>query len=392
MQNFMQNLVDAYNYSLGYLESMLHVLPPTAQDYIIATIIFMFFMFLRKIFTTYIFNLVLKLFQKTTTEVDQKALLSFEGPLRVFFVVLGIYAALVYLPLEESQQQLFTKLFRTTIIILITWGLYNLQDIHSVIFKKFQEKLNVEVDKILFPFVSKFLRIVTILIALTIIAQEWDYDINGLIAGLGLGGLAFALAAQNTLSNFFGGMVIITDKPFSIGDWIKTPSVEGTVEDINIRSTRIRTFADAITTVPNSTLANEPIINWSRMGKRRVTFNLGVTYTTPKDKLEKCIAKIKVMLEEHPEIHKQTIFVRFNDYGESSLDIFLYFFTVTTNWGEFLRVKEDVNFKIMEILENEGVSVAFPSRSIYFENQLPVDKAERGMLETADVNIDKGKS
>jgi len=143
--------------------------------------------------------------------------------------------------------------------------------------------------------------------------------------------------------------------------------VEGTVEDITFRSTKIRTFAQALVTVPNSSLANEPITNWSRMGKRRITFHLGVTYSTTRDKLEKCVKSIRKMLEEHPGIHKETIFVNFERFNDSSLDIFMYFFTNTTNWGEYLNVREDVNFRIMEILEQEGVSVAFPSRSIYIE-------------------------
>lgn len=376
-------MADTYNYYLSFLEGMLQVLPPPAQDYIISAVIFLLFMLLRNLFTNYIFNLILKFFSKTNIEVVKKILLAFEGPMRVFFVVLGIYVALAYLPLTEAQHQLFHRLFRTAIIILITWSLYNLQDINSVLFEKLQNRFHVEVDKILLPFISKTLRIITVLLAITIVAQEWDYDINGLIAGLGLGGLAFALAAQNTLANLFGGVVIITDRPFTIGDWIETPTVEGTVEDINFRSTKIRTFAHALTTVPNSTLANEAIINWSRMGKRRITFNLGVAYTTPRDKLENCVAQIRAMLEEHPEVHKETIFVRFDSFGESSLDIFLYFFTVTTNWGEFLSVKEDVNFKIMQILDNEGVSVALPSRSLFYDNK--VKEGESKAVEVAEV-------
>lgn len=205
--------------------------------------------------------------------------------------------------------------------------------------------------------------------------QEWGYDVKGFITGLGLGGLAFALAAQDTLSNIFAGVVIITDKPFSIGDWIKTPDVEGTVEDINFRNTRIRTFSQALVTVPNAKLTSSTITNWSKMGKRRVTFNLGVTYGTSREKLEICVKEIKNMLEKHPDIHKETINVTFDSFGSSSLDIFLYFFTNTTNWSEFMKIKEDVNFKILCILEKEDVSVAFPSRSIYIERPPGKDSA-----------------
>ncbi len=136
---------------------------------------------------------------------------------------------------------------------------------------------------------------------------------------------------------FFGGVVIITDKPFSIGDWIESSSVEGVVEDINFRSTKVRTFAQALVTVPNSVLANEAITNWTKMGRRQISFKLGVTYSTPKEKLDKCITEIREMLKNHSDIHPQTIFVNFDGFNDSSLDIFLYFFTKSTDWGEFFK-------------------------------------------------------
>jgi MscS family membrane protein len=201
------------------------------------------------------------------------------------------------------------------------------------------------------------------------IAEEWGFNINGFIAGLGLGGLAFALAAKETVSNLFGGIVIVTEKPFTIGDWIKTPSVEGTVEDITFRSTKIRTFAQALVTVPNSTLANEPIINWSKMGKRQITFHLGVTYSTSREQLQTIARRIELMLIEHKEIHNDTIIVRFDRFNESSLDIYLYFFTNVTSFADYLSIKEDVNFRIMAILEEEGVNMAFPTRTLVVQSE-----------------------
>lgn len=365
------------NYLSSYFQSLFNSLLSISDNIIIAIVIFLFFLLLRKIFTSYIFGLALKLFSKKNIGLGQKILVSFNSPMQSFFVILGIYAALGCLELNINQQIMVTKLFRSIIIGLITWGLYNLQDVNSIIFKKIQEKAKIKIDQILFPFLSKSLRIITVLLAFTIIAQEWNYDINGLIAGLGLGGLAFALAAKDSLANIFGGMVIILDKPFSLGDSIKTPSVEGTVEDLNFRSTKVRTFDQALVTVPNSTLANESIVNWSKRGKRQITFNLGVNHTTSRDKLEKCVEKMRLLLENHPEVHKETIFVTLDNFGESSLNIFLYFFTNTIIWGEYLRVKEDINFKILQILEEEGVDLAFPSRSLYFENLLPGDKSSQ---------------
>jgi MscS family membrane protein len=342
-------------------------------DIAVAAAIFLAFLLLRKLFTRFVFKIILRLASKTKTEVDDHILRAFESPFRALVVIVGIYASLAYLPLTAHQDLLLVKFLRLGLIVLTTWGLYNLADNYS--FETIGRKFAF--DRTLTSFLAKILRFVIIALAVSVIVQELGYNINGLIAGLGLGGLAFALAAKDTLANIFGGVIIIVDKPFSVGDWIYTPSVEGTVEEVSLRSTKVRTFANALVTVPNSELVNQPITNWSRMKKRRITFHLGVTYTTPQDKLKKCVQTIRSMLETHPDIHQETIFVRFDRFGDSSLDIFLYFFTNTTVWSEYLAVKEEINFKILEILEREGVSVAFPSRSIYFETPLQYDSGHR---------------
>lgn len=335
----------------------------------IALLIFLFFLVLRKVFTRYIFRLLLKWVQKTNTELFEYALKAFERPLRMFFLLLGLYAASQYLPLSIEVNVVIAKIFSSAVIILIAWGFFLLSDSSSAWIEKLIEKYNLTFDRLLIPFFSKVIRTVVVVVAVSIVMGAWGYNINSLVAGLGLGGLAFALAAKDSLSNIFGGIVIITERSFSKGDWIETPSVEGTVEEITFRSTRVRTFAQALVTIPNSTLANEPITNWSRMGKRRINFHLGVNYSTPGDKLETVVNRIREMLQNHPEIHPETILVYFDRFNDSSLDIFLYFFTKTTNWAEWLRVKQDCNIKIMQIIEEEGVDIAFPSRNIYLETK-----------------------
>lgn len=332
--------------------------------------IFLAVFFLRKYLVRRLMGFIFRLTSKTKTELDNYLVISLEQPARLLFIVLGVYLALVYLPLSADTDILLSRLFRSALIIIAAFGLFNMAGKYGIFADEMENFMKFKVDKILIPFLSKVLKFIIIVLAASVLLQEWDYDIDGFIAGLGLGGLAFALAAQQTLANLFGGIVIITDKPFSIGDWILTPSVEGTVEDINFRSTKIRTFAEAIVTVPNSTLANEAITNWSRMGKRQITFTLRINYNTPKEKLEVCLEKIRNMLKNHPGIHPQTIFVSFDSFGESSLNIFLYFFTRTTVWGEFLAVKEEINLRIMAILEEVGVSIPLPSTSVYFENEL----------------------
>lgn len=250
-------MTDSFASLIGLANSLLYNLKEVA----VALLIFSLFMVLTKFITGYIFNLILKYSLKRNTMLDKDLLLASEDPLRFFFIALGLYATLIYLPLSPAQDLLAAKVFRSVIIVLMALGLYKLVDANSVIFKKIQSTFDIELDQILIPFLSNFLKIIIVFFAFTIIAQEYNYDINGLIAGLGLGGLAIALAAKDGLANIFGGIVIILDKPFSIGDWISTSSVEGTVEEITFRSTKVRTFAQALVTVPNSTLANEAITN-----------------------------------------------------------------------------------------------------------------------------------
>jgi len=350
------------------LQSFLSIEPVFLKFFILALLVFFFFLATKRFFTEVIFKLILKVFSHSHLALAENILFSFKKPMQFFFVIMGLYFAVNCFPISLQNQLILSKLFRTALIFLITWGLYDLSEVNSVLFKKIQERANLQLDKILFSFISKFIKVILVLITITIIAQEWDYDINGLIAGLGLGGLAFALAAQDSLSNIFGGIVIVFDKPFSIGDWIKTPSVEGTVEELGFRSAKIRTFDQSLVTVPNSTLAKESINNRSKRGKRQITFDLRIATTTPKEKIEKCISRIKAMLKQHPGVHQETIFVNFDSFGEDSLIIFMYFFTITTVWGEFLQVKEDINLKVMEIFEEEGVTIALPSRKIIYEN------------------------
>ncbi|MFD2657295.1 mechanosensitive ion channel family protein [Gracilibacillus thailandensis] len=324
---------------------------------------------LRKLFIKYIFYLLLKIAKKGKSDFFNYVLTAFEKPLRMLIMIIGVYIAIGYFPYINQENELFDKVISVSFIIVITWGLYNLSSSSSLLFMKINDSFNFEIDQILIPFLSKAVRVIIIAISFSIIAQEFDYEVSGFVAGLGLGGLAFALAAQEVIKNLFGGVVIITEKPFSIGDWIQSPSIEGIVEDISFRSTIIRTFADSVITIPNATLSNEPITNWSQMGKRRIFFNLGVEYGTSKEQLEEVIKQIRAYLENNEDIHPETIFVRFSEYNDSSLDIMLYFFTNTIVWEEYLKIKEEVNFKIMEILEEQNVSVAFPSRSLYLAQE-----------------------
>ncbi|MFD3158673.1 mechanosensitive ion channel family protein [Haloimpatiens sp. FM7330] len=356
----------------------------------IAILIFLFFILLRKFFTKYIFKLILKILSRTKTKLNTKMFLAFQKPLNLFFIVLGLYTSIVYLRIKILGSKYIASVFlqnffSSAVIILIAWGCYNLTNTSSVLFEKMQKKFDINMDKILFPFIAKVIRFIIVAFAAIIVIEKWGYDIQGFIAGLGLGGLAFALAAKDTAANIVGGIIILLDKPFNIGDWIKTTSVEGTIEDISFRSTKIRNFEKGLVTVPNSTLANEPITNWSRRGNRRINFNIGVTYDTPSYKIKKCVEEMKEMLKKHEDVSKETILVNFNKFNDSSLDILLYFFVNTSELAKYLEIKENINFKIMEIFEKEQVSMAFPSTSIYVETPINV----KGNINEKNKFIDK---
>lgn len=343
----------------------------------IAIGVFALFALLKKIFAKYVFKIILRLVNKTKFDADTKIVAAFEKPVTNFFGVLGFYFAFKILTMAYNIINIPTidKVFSSVVIILISWGAYNLTEESSVLFEKMHKAYDIKVDKILFPFISKILRFIIIALAINVIADIWSIPIQGFITGLGLGGLAFALAAKDAAANIIAGIFIILDKPFTIGDWVSIDTLEGTIESISFRTTKIRTFDEAIITVPNSKLANEPLTNFSRRGKRRITFNLGVTYGTSSEKLQSCVDNIRNMIENHPQVNKETIFVNFDKFSASSLDIFIYFFADTTALAEYLKIKENINFNIIGILEQLGVSMAFPSTSIYVET-LPNEEEE----------------
>lgn len=346
---------------------------------LIAIGILLLFLLLRKVFITYVYAIVLKVSRKSPTELFTYVLTAFEKPFQYIFVIIGVYVAVDYFPYMNQSNELFIQIIRSGLVFSIAVGLYQLADQTSVLFTKINDRGKVYLDNIISSFLSKILRFVVVAIAVAIIADIFGYNVNGFVAGLGLGGLAFALAAQDALTNLFGGFVIVTEKPFTIDDWVSSPSVEGIVEDISFRSTKIRTFDDALVSVPNATLVNEPITNWSKMGKRQIYFDLRVTYDTPADTIKDFTDCVNTLLHHDDDIHKETIVVRLNEYEENGINIMFYFFTKTTAWGKHLAVKEKINYAILNMLQEKGIEIAIPSRKLYKETDeiIPNQKVEK---------------
>jgi MscS family membrane protein len=309
-----------------------------------------------------------KIATKTKTTFDDHLIDTIKQPLEFLILLTGILFAKNILQLETNIDSVLTTIIRSAFAFGLFWMLYLVITPASIVIHKFTKKFGTDLSDDIANFIIKTIKFIVIALGFVSILQEWGYNISGFLASLGLVGMAFALAAKDTAANFFGSLVIFGDKPFKVGDWIKTPEVEGTIEMIGIRSTKIRTFARALVTVPNAVLANSAILNWSKMGKRRIKMSLGLTYDTKASTIKKIILDIKTMLKNHKDIHQDTIHIYFTKFDDSSLNIFCYYFTKTTKWGEYMATREDTNLKIMHIVEQNKASFAFPSQSIYIEN------------------------
>ncbi len=336
--------------------------------WITALIVFLLFLLLRKQLSKVVALLAVKWVQTTKSTLDDEILYVLQRPIAFGMVILGFNVAFSFMSFSESFTSMISHTMQTLTIALFAWVLYRIiklfENSDDLISKRFKTHNGITLAKLLLS----ILKGIVLIIAGMNILSTWGINVTGFIASLGLVGMAFALAAKDTASNFFGSMVLFTDQPFKIGDWIKTPEVEGTIEHIGIRSTRVRTFAQALVSVPNGNLADSAILNWSEMGKRRIKMTLGVTYGTTAAQMRQILTEIRELLNNDDDIHKQTIYVHFTEFQESALGIFCYFFTKTTVWGEYMAVRERINLELMEIVERNGAGFAFPSQSLYIES------------------------
>ena len=335
--------------------------------------IFLLFLLFRKIFALIVIAALKKATSFTATTIDDKILQVLEGPLKFAFIILGLYIAFF---VAGVSNPFVDQLIKSLVIFLIFWLLYNSVIVLDESIYRFARKFGKELYREIGAFFIKTLKIFIVAIGLVSILQVWDINVSAFLASLGLGGLAFALAAKDTAANLFGGLSILADRALKIDDWIKVGGVEGTVEDIGLRTTKIRTFEKSLVTVPNQIIANNPIENFSRRNIRRIKMRVGLVYSTTHEQMKAILNDIRNMLQSHPGIAQDaTLLVNFDEFEDSSLSIFIYCFTNTAEWAKYLAIKEDVNLKIMEIVQRHGSDFAFPSESIYIE-KLPKNEAD----------------
>jgi len=337
---------------------------------------------------------------KKEDDVDDLLLANLNGirrPFLILVIAFGFELGLEVLLYPSALPEKFILFLYALYLSIIVYILLVLVDsiFTEYLFKK-DELRNRHLRQELVNLILSIVKITIVIIAGFMLLVRMGVNITGLLASLGIGGLAVALAAQNTLSNFFGLLKIIFDNSFSQGDWIETKDVEGTVVEIGFISTMIRTFDNALITVPNASLANSYIKNWSKRSVgRRIKMHIGVSYSSSRENLMKAIDEIQAMLEAHPRIAtpkrvdkkvivrskrekklvsiedkygiKTTLLVYLDEFADSSINILIYTFSKTVVWKEWLEIKQDVMLKIWEILDRNNLEFAFPSQSIYFD-------------------------
>ena len=362
-----------------------------------AAIIFVVFLFFVS-FTTLLSKLTLwalmKFFVKHDSDRQTKGRIVeiIKRPMLLTLIAyaIDICVSIAYYPAPMPIK--FANFLTITFVVAVTWLVLSVLNGYGMVL--INELTKKSGRKEVINLILKIIYFIIFVIALLIVLSKLGFNVSAIIASLGIGGLAVALATKDILANFFASVMLLFDNSFSQGDWIVCGDIEGTVVEIGLRKTTVRTFDNALIFVPNSKLASDPIRNWSRrkMG-RRIRMLIGIKYSATTEQIKKCIEEIRQMLIEHPGIakgddmgskkagrydrgivsiddlagYKSNLFVVVDEFADSSINILVYCFSKTIVWGEFLAVKEDVMMKIMDIVEANGLGFAFPSQSLYVE-------------------------
>lgn len=338
------------------------LLKVSISKYIIAFIVITISLIINRYIITKVFDVLIKIVKKTKNYIDDSFFKALESPLKLYVFLYSFYIALFIIDFDNLKISSLTceKLKKVFLIIAICYFFYNLTLENSFLYSKMKSK------NIVFPFISIITRLIIIIIGISSIAKEFGF--TGFLAGLGISGIAFALMAQDAFSNLFGGVIIVLDRPFKIGDWIQTSQIEGIVEEITFRSTKIRTFSMAVATIPNSKLANENIINWSERSLRRVHFKFTINPKNHIENIKKALNKIKDILYSNEKIDKDLIIVSFNELSTYGFGIFIYFYTDIMDYKKYEELKQEINIEILKILKEEKVDIIFINMNFDFIN------------------------
>ncbi|MBN1287878.1 MAG: mechanosensitive ion channel [Anaerolineae bacterium] len=313
---------------------------------------------------THILRLLLRLIdrgvdfvRKTDVDLDRQLETAFARPLQLLIVTMGAWLALLALDLPEIFRKIINPAGSSFVLASVFWAIYRLVGV--VIYYINKQKDNYAVlDDVTLHFGRQLVRAGVLILAFFSIAREWGYDLGAMLAGLGLGGLAVALAAQDAIANLIGYFAIMIDLPFAVGEFIDTGAVKGTVEKIGFRSTKIRQLDQSLAIVPNKEITATTITNWSRLKKRRLNLTLSLSRAASPAQILAVVEDVRSLAVNHDLIIEDSVTVKFSGFGESSLDILVIAMLDTPDWGEFMAAQEEIQLRIIDILAAHGVSLA----------------------------------
>jgi len=305
--------------------------------------------------------------ERTETKYDDRILAALKRAVSWLVVIIAFFLAFTFIPLPGAWQANVMRLINSLLVVAVGFLAYRIIEIflHFLSHDEDGDQKSV-LDEQFFPLLRDIAKFVILLLVIIAVVQGWGYSATGILAGVGIGGLALAFAAQDTVANIFGSLVIYSDRPYQVGDWIKIGDVEGTVEEVGIRSTRVRTFDKTLVLVPNKAVANENIQNFSAMPVRRIKLYLGLSYESSAEQIDAVVKASRQLLAEHPGISQEYWLVNFTEMGAYSLDILICCFTTTTVWAEYMDVRQELLLKIIGICNAHGVEIAFPTQTLYY--------------------------
>lgn len=331
---------------------------------VVSFIEFLIIILVFLVFSVPLSSLIIGIVHKITNNNKKVKESSAYKPLKIFFCVFGVFLATYTLKLSDEFSFILHKIFRIMCILLISKAFINLFSNKKSF--KFFKGISNDNNRTLISFFDKIIILIIYIITAFIIIAELGYNLNGLVAGLGIGSAVIALAAQDIVKSLISSFVIITEKPFVVGDYIETDSFKGTVEDITFRSTVVRTNDRSVVSIPSSKIAESYVLNWSRTGgKRRYDLNLGITLETSLVKINKFIEDLKLELMKISGVENETINIHMSDIKSDCINIYIYLYINAKDYNEYLDQKEKVNYIILNVAQSEKISLAYPTQTVY---------------------------
>ena len=289
------------------------------------------------------------------------------GSIAFLVVYTGIYFSLLALNIHGTVNLVALNIIQILLTFTVIRILFVVIDDVALQMGSLADETESQLDDQLVPVLAKLAKVTIAAVAIVFFMQLKNYPVSGIIAGLGIGGLAFAFAAQDSIAAIFASIALFLDRPFMVGDFVQVGGVSGTIEEVGLRSTRIRTIAKTLVTIPNKEIVDSTIDNLSKRPMRRCTITIGVTYDATAAKMKQLVDSLRKMLEEDEMAEHNGANVHFSTFGDSSLNVEMLFFIRTTDYSKFLQSRQDLNLKIMCVVEELELDFAFPSTTVYLE-------------------------